>query len=272
MPKKPGAYHRPQSLAEALQLLAQPGSVALAGGTKLLASEAGLPADHVIDLQSLGLNQIEAGEDGLNIGATCTLSDFAAALARENPSEPASVLLQEAIQHEGPNTYRNAATVGGSIASRLPDSELLAALLVMDTRLSFASLSESKETSLAAYLETDDLQYGIITSVQIPWTNGRGAAERVARTPADYPIVSVAAWHPSDGSVRLAATGIGPYPERLYSAESILSGGLDEDAVNDAAVEVKENVHHPGDFRGDSAYRAQMAEVLTRRVLQKLSP
>lgn len=271
MPKKPGAYHRPKNLAEALQLLAQPGSVALAGGTKLLASEAGLPADHVIDLQSLGLNQVEAGEDVLNIGATCTLSDLAAALARENPTEPASVLLQEAIHLEGPNTYRNAATVGGSIASRLPDSELLAALLVLDAHLIFARRADSEETSLAAYLEADDPQQGLITNVIIPWTNGRGEAERVARTPADYPIVSIVAWHPSGGSVRLAATGIGPYPQRLYAAEKVLSAELDIDTVNAAAIIVKENVHHPGDFRGDVAYRAQMAEVLTRRVLQELS-
>jgi probable selenate reductase FAD-binding subunit len=271
MPKKPGAYHRPKNLSEALQLLAQPGSVALAGGTKLLASEAGLPADHVIDLQSLGLDQIEADEDILNIGATCTLSDLAAALARENPSEPASVFLQEAIHSEGPNTYRNAATVGGSIASRLPDSELLAALLVLDAHLIFAKGSDSEGISLAAYLEAGDPQQGLITSVQIPWAHGRGAAERVARTPADYPIVSITVWYPSGGPVRLAATGIGPYPERLYAAENVLSGELDAATVDAAAMVVKENVHHPGDFRGDTAYRAQMAEVLTRRVLQALS-
>jgi probable selenate reductase FAD-binding subunit len=270
MPKKPGAYHRPKNLSEALQLLDQPGSVALAGGTKLLASEAGIPADHVIDLQSLGLNQIEAGEGLLTVGATCTLSDFAAVLARENPSEPASVLLQEAIHHEGPNTYRNAATVGGSIASRLPDSELLAALLALEARLSFASSSNSGETSLAAYLNTGDPS-ALITSVQIPWIDGRGAVARVARTPADYPIVSIAAWHPSSGSVRLAATGLGPYPERLYAAENVLSGELDQDAVDAAAAVVKENIHHPGDFRGDTAYRAQMGEVLARRVLLELS-
>lgn len=270
MPKKPGAYHRPDSVAEALQLLAKPNSVALAGGTKLLASESGLPADHVIDLQALGLNQIEAGQDVVTVGATCTLVDLSAALAREYPSEPGSVLLQEVIQREGPNTYRNSATLGGSIASRLPDSELLAALLVLDARLSFAGISGSEETSLAAYLEVDDLQHGLISSVHIPWTNGQGAAERVARTPADYPIVSVVAWQPSGGSVRLAATGIGPLPERLNSAEEILSGEPGEDAATAAAGAAKDAAHHPGDFRGDAVYRAKMAEVLTKRVLQKL--
>jgi CO/xanthine dehydrogenase FAD-binding subunit len=270
MPKKPGAYHRPENMAEALQLLAQPESVALAGGTKLLASEDGLPVDHVIDLQALGLNQIEAGRDWLIVGATCTLKDFSAALAQEYLDEPLSLLLQEVIKREGPNTYRNAATLGGTIASRLPDSELLAVLLVLDARLSFAGSPSSEGNSLADYLAAPDSQFGLITAVQIPWATGLGAAERVARTPADYPIVSVVAWQPSGGAIRLAATGIGLLPQRLHSAEAVLTEEINEDTIIAAASATKESAHHPGDFRGDADYRAQMAEVLTRRVMVKL--
>ena len=41
MPQKPTAYYRPTSLDEALQLLRQPNTVPLAGGTDLLATEDG---------------------------------------------------------------------------------------------------------------------------------------------------------------------------------------------------------------------------------------
>jgi CO/xanthine dehydrogenase FAD-binding subunit len=270
MPKKPGAYYRPQSMTEALQLLARPNSVALAGGTKLLASEEGLPVDHVVDLQALGLNQIELGPGELKVGATCRLQDFGAALAREYPSDPLSMFLQEAIKREGPNTYRNSATLGGTIASRLPDSELLAALLVVDARLNFAEVPDSEEVTLASFLEAPEPLRGLITAVQIPWTNGQGAADRVARTPADYPIVSIVVWQPSGETPRIAATGIGSLPQRLYAAESLLSGEIDEQVVAAAASAAKENTHHSGDFRGDAAYRAQMAETLTKRVLLEL--
>jgi CO/xanthine dehydrogenase FAD-binding subunit len=271
MPKKPRAYHRPKSLAEALQLLAQPDSVALAGGTKLLASEDGLPVDHVIDLQALGLNQVEAERDELIVGATCTLTEFAAALARDYPDEPLSLLLQQVVKREGPNTYRNAATLGGTIASRLPDSELLAVLLVVDARLKFAWSAEAHEESFSAYLEAGDAHHGLVVSLQIPWSRGRGAVERVARTPADYPIVSVAAWYPEGEQIRLAATGISSLPIRLFSAEEFLKTEFNEDVIIAAARAAKESARHPGDFRGDAAYRAQMAEVLTRRALMGLS-
>ena len=271
MPKKPGAYHRPESITEALQLLDRPESVVLAGGTKLLASESGLAVDHVVDLQALGLNQIEGGQDVLSIGATCTLADLAADLAQNYPTEPASVLLQEVIQREGPNTYRNAATLGGTIASRLPDSELLAVLLVLETHLTVAGLSGSENISLEAYLGADEQETGLISAVRLPWTDGQGAAERVARTPADYAIVSVVAWRPVEGSVHLAATGIAALPIRIPAAEASVAGGLSEESVPAAASAAKNAATHPGDFRGDSAYRAQMAEVLTRRVLRELS-
>lgn len=269
MPKKPGAYHRPENMSEALQLLNRPDSVPLAGGTKLLADEAGVAVDHVVDLQALGLNQIESEQDLLAVGATCTLADFAATLAREYPSDAASLFLQEVIQREGPNTYRNSATIGGSIAARLPDSELLAALLVLDARLSFASLSTAEEISLEAYLGAAEQEPGLIAKVKIPWADGQGVTERVARTPADYPIVSVVAWRPSGGPICLAATGVGPRPVRLSAAEANVSAELSEESIA-AAASAAAAIDHPGDFRGDAAYRAEMASILTGRVLQAL--
>ncbi len=270
MPKKPGAYHRPDSVGETLQLLDRPNSAILAGGTKLLASESGLAVDHVVDLQALGLNQIDGGQGMLSAGATCTLADFAATLAQDYVSDPASVLLQEVIHREGPNTYRNAATLGGSIASRLADSELLAALLVLEARLIIAGQSGSEDISLVTYLGADEWEAGLITNIEIPWTVGQGATERLARTPADYPIVSIAAWRSADGTTRLAATGIAARPVRLLAAETAVAGGLSEETIPAAASAARDATSHPGDFRGDTAYRAEMAEVLTRRVLQEL--
>lgn len=270
MPKKPGAYHRPDSMDEALRLLSEPDSVPLAGGTKLLASESGLPVDHVVDLQALGLNQISGGQEEITVGAMCTLADLATALVQDFPNDPASALLREMIQREGPNTYRNAATIGGTVASLLPDSELIAALLALDALLSFAGLSGGGEVTLAAYLNEPERQAGLITNIRIPWQDGQGAAERVARTPADYPIVSVIGWQPVDGPVRLAATGLAARPKRMDAAEAAVATGLNDDTILAATGAARDASQHPGDFRGDSSYRAEMAAVLTRRVLQAL--
>lgn len=269
MPKKPEAYYRPQSIDEALRLLAQPRTVPLAGGTQLLASEAGLD-EAVVDLQSLGLDGIDVRDGALHVGAMVTLSDLARYLTKEYVGHGLAALLQNGIQRAGPNTYRNAATLGGITASRLPDSELLAALLVLDTRVHFAQ-NNQPPLELAAYLMAEETPPGLITALAIPWRDGRGASERVARTPADYPIVSITAWRPAGQAPRLAATGIATRPLRLAAVEVLLTGALTAEALGAAAAAAQATAVHPGDFRGSADYRAEMTAVLTRRVLQGLA-
>ncbi len=270
MPQKPAAYHRPQSVDEALRLLSRNDTVPLAGGTALLATEQGITST-VVDLQDTGLNTLAWGDDGrlLRVGAMVRLADLAEFLAPLAALQGAAALLGAAIHRAGPNTYRHAATVGGVAASRLPDSELLAALLALDATVSLR-LPSPETISLAAYLEDDDRPPGLITEFLIFWPSGRGAAERVARTPADYPIVSVTGWRPNGGAIRLAATGLSARPGHLLNAEAAIAGGLTEATIEAAADAARREARHPGDFRGDASYRAEMAAVLTRRVLKAL--
>lgn len=270
MPHKPAAYYRPKSVDEALQLLRRPDTVPLAGGTALLATEEGITSA-VVDLQATGLDTLAWGDDGhlLQIGAMVRLIDLDEFLAPLAALQGAAALLREAIRRAGPNTYRNAATVGGITASRLPDSELLAALLALDATVSLR-LPAEETISLAAYLQDDDRPPGLITKFLVFWSPGRGASERVARTPADYPIVSVTGWRADGGAIRLAATGLTPRPGHLVKAEAALAGGLNEAGIATAAEAARRETRHPGDFRGDAGYRAEMAAVLTRRVLTAL--
>ncbi len=275
MPRKPTDYFRPTSVDEALQLLRQPNTVPLAGGTALLATEEGIDSA-VVDLQDTGLSHLTWADDGrlLRIGPMVRLVDLQTLLSPLASLQGAAALLQEAIRRAGPNTYRHAATLGGIVASRLPDSELLAALLVLDAAVTLR-LPAPETLTLAAYLQDDERPPGLITEILVPWPAGSGAAERVARTPADQPIVSVTAWRPDDGAIRLAATGIGPRPQRLTAAEATVFGGqngpaLDGATIDEAAAKAQAVADHPGDFRGDAAYRVKMAGVLTRRALAGL--
>jgi CO/xanthine dehydrogenase FAD-binding subunit len=275
MPAKPDAYYRPPHLAEALQLLQKPDVVPLAGGTSLLASEEGLPVAGVVDLQDLGLNQLDPAEDQLRLGAMVRLAELDEFLTTEAPYHPITSLLRRAIHHAGPNTYRNVATVGGIIAGRLPDSELLAALLALEAgveigRLEMGGSGDWEIERLEDYLGMEERPRELITAVIVPWVEGRGGSERVARTPADYPIVSVTAWQPAGQTPRLAATGVAVRPVRLPGAEGAVASGLNEQTVRAAAVAAKTSSNHAGDFRGDAAYRAEMAAVLTHRLLASL--
>ncbi len=262
MPKSPTAFYQPQTLPEALSLLAQPDVLPLGGGTKLLRKD--VPGA-VVDLQKLGLKEMAMENGRLVIGALLPLAEMDGALTAYGAETPAA-LLRQAISLAGPNTYRNAATLGGTIASRLEESELLAALLALQASITLY-VPEQKEMALEEYLAAAERPSGLITAVAIPWGAGRGALERVARTPRDAPIVSVVMWQPENEPPRLAAVGCGQRPLRLRAAEQHLQAHLTPEAIAQAAQAAQAAATHPGDFRGEATYRAEITAVLTRRVL-----
>jgi carbon-monoxide dehydrogenase medium subunit len=68
--------------------------------------------------------------------------------------------------------------------------------------------------------------------------------------------------------VRIAAGGVTLRPVRLVEAEQVLEGRPpDSERFAMAAEEARARVNPPGDFRGSSEYRREMAAVLLRRAL-----
>ena len=180
----------------------------------------------------------------VEIGAMARLSELAAHQAIPE-------LLQHLTQREGPNTLRNVATLGGTVATGNPDSELVAGLLVFDGRVTLAKAGPVNETVALGELLADRslLDGSIIVAVGIE-TDGQAAVARTGRTPSDTSIVAAVGRRTASG-IRLALTGIAATPTLVES-----------DAVAD--------LDPPGDFRGSSEYRRQLAGTLTRRVMEEL--
>jgi len=188
-------YERPPTLAAALELIARPAHVALAGGTALNAASISEPVV-VVDLQALGLDTIEPLADGrLRIGATATLQQLA-----DEPSAPAAV--RDSARRELPSTLRAAATVGGCVATADSTSELFAVLLVHEMEVETAG------------------SVGLITAVTID-VRGTSAVARAGRTRADRPIVAAAARRAPGGEHLLALTGVAARPILVHDLDDI---------------------------------------------------
>ena len=237
------AYHRPDTLEEALALLAHTDvdATILAGGT--VVNTIADPIE-VVDLQSVGLDAIVAAGERVEIGAMVRLGELTS-----NEMIPAP--LRDLARREAPSTFRNVATVGGTVATADFESELLAGLLVFEATVTVVHAIGSETMALGdLFADRSRLGLGIITTVAIA-TGGDAAAERTGRTPADRPIVAAVARRGDDGAVRLALTGVDATPV----------------LVDPAATE---ELDPPGDFRGSSAYRRELARVLTHRVMARL--
>ena len=238
------SYHRPASVEEALRLLVQKGKAGaiLAGGTRLV-PELEDDVTDIIDLQAVGLDRIEITKDQIVLGVMTRLQAIV-----ENESIP--TVVRGAARREGPNTLRNAATVGGVLVGSDWESEFCAAMLAYGGVLTVQTAGDICEVPLEEF-EASEYADGIVTRVAFA-RGGAAAHERVARTPADSPIVAVIGRVDEQGRLRLAFCGVAERPILLLPDET----GM---------------LNPPGDFRGSLEYRRAMASTLAERVIRALS-
>ncbi len=237
------AYFRPDSLDEALSLLAEPNRIPLAGGTIVNADRTHSDVG-VVDLQALGLDAIEQSDSGVRIGATAKLHAVAEHSSLPDP-------LRDLARREQPSSLRTLATVGGTIATGDADSMFLAGLLVHGAQVRLAHPGGAVDDHALGDVLSGGVPAGsLITSVELE-TSGRPADAITGRTPADVPIVGAVARAVGD-DVALALTGVGSTPVLVDPADP--TRGLQP----------------PDDFRGSSDYRRHLATVLAARAEEAL--
>jgi CO/xanthine dehydrogenase FAD-binding subunit len=237
--------YQPTSAAEAAALLARPHErlALLAGGSRLIAdleTRTRRDLDGVIDLSRAGLDGLELRDGAVHAGATVTFSQI---IQHEIAGALAGGLLRRAAGGEGPVNLRNVATLGGVVASAETDSEVYAALLALGASVVLHD-GQTEQT-----LPLDEVQGvpGLITAVIIPAQAAQGGLARVARTPADRPIVAALAVRTGAGE-RVALCGVAPRPVLLGS-----------------------ELAPPDDFKGSAAYRRAMIDVVVERARAEIA-
>jgi CO/xanthine dehydrogenase FAD-binding subunit len=270
-------YFQPQSLAEAVGLLAEhgPSLLVMAGGTiamPLINDGISLP-QQVMGLRQAGLGGINRSGNTMSIGAMTTLSELL-----ELESVP---MLQAAARSAAGWSIRNMGTVGGNIFAPQPAGDVAAALLALDATVKLVSvrgertmpLSEFYTGFMTSELEADEL----LTEIQVVIPAGKTVYLKVGRRQANSPaVVTVAAHVVWNGetvrSARLSLNAVGPHPMRAQGAEAALVGStLNADAIATAAAAATEECEPFDDPVASEWYRRQMVGVYVRRALSQLA-
>ncbi len=264
-------YHRPTTLDEALTLLARPDTRPLGGGTVL--NQHSDESFAVVDLQALGLEKIHKVGEKLEIGATVTLQTLL-----ESAHTPDA--LKQAIRLEAPLNLRNMGTVAGALVACDGRSPFTAAMLALDAKCSVVSRQsralsavEGSVVSLGDLLpvRAETLRGKLITKIEIP-LNTKLAYESVARTPADKAIVCAALSQWKSGRTRLVVGGWGKAPsvamDGPHPAPSPNGRGTEGEGIEAAA---RNAAHEATDEWASAEYRSDVAEVLAKRCLEKIS-
>jgi CO/xanthine dehydrogenase FAD-binding subunit len=248
------AYYRPQSLDQAIRLIARtrPRTIPLGGGTVL--SHGQVDPFEVVDLQLLRLDRITRRGNNLEIGATVTLQKLL-----EDTSRPAA--MQPALKLEAPLNLRTAATVAGTLAVCDGRSALVTVLLALDTKIAMMKPNpESIRLGDFLPVRSQMLPGSLITAIEIP-SNAQLAFEYVSRTPADKPIVCVALARWPSGRTRVAVGGYG-------SAPMLAMDGPEAQGVEAAA---RNALHDAGDQWGSAEYRMDVAATLATRCMANIA-
>ena len=260
-------YYQPDSLGEALELLATRGPelLVIAGGTlamPLINEGISLPRE-VMGLRRAGLDTIVRHDNELRIGATTTLT----ALTQQHDVP----LLAAAARRTGGWAVRNMATVGGNLFTPPPGGDVATALLALDASVIASSPRGDRTISLADFwtgfmttaLEPDEL----VSAIVVPLTVGPEAFIKFGRREQNTPaVVTVAV---SGGRIALGA--VGPHPIRARRAEAVLAAGLDA-ATIDAAAEAAMHECEPFDDAVASAwYRRRMVGLFVKRALSDIA-
>tara|TARA_Y100000588_G_scaffold76019_1_gene79293 strand:- start:84 stop:956 length:873 start_codon:yes stop_codon:yes gene_type:complete len=280
MKPAPFSYHRPESVDDALAMLANlEDAKILAGGQSLMAmmNFRYLAPEHIIDINRIPeLTEIREDGDGIRFGAMVRQRD-----ALDSPMVQARCpLLIEALENVGHIQTRNRGTVGGSLSHLDPSAEMPAVFSALDATLHVGSARGTRDIPIADWslgymmpnLEPDELLVGITAPC---WPKDHGYAFlEMARRHGDFAMAGAGALMTlnSDGTiarVAVALTGVDTGPVRLHDAETALTGQLPSEAVFAEAAKSAETVAGIDDVHASAAYRQRLAVVYARRALIK---
>ena len=278
MKAPPFRYHRPSTVAEAVELLATLDNArVIAGGQSLMPmmNFRLVTPDHLIDLGGIEeLVGVTEGQDTLSIGAMTTQRTLERLeiVARQCP------LITAALRHVGHQQTRNRGTIGGSLCHLDPGAELPVAAAALDAVLIAVGRSGERRIPFVEFsigLLSNALSPGeLLARIELPKGSPRTGVAFVEfnRRPADFAVVSVAASLALDAAGRIAQAAIavgGSFeaPVRLAAFETASVGRRPEPALFDAASREAEAIECVGDDVYPAEYRRELAGVLVRRAL-----
>lgn len=279
------AYHRPDTVKEAVALLGEYGDDAkiLAGGQSLVPMLAMRLThfENLIDISRVDeLQGIDLRDDEVRIGAGTSH----ALVGMDDEVADSVPLLTLATPHIGHFQIRTRGTLGGAIAHADPAAEYAAVALALDARMEATSARGERRIPASEFFtglwETALASDEILTAVRFPVWSGRCgfSVHEFARRHGDFAIAgaTVAIELDSDDRVircGIGLLGLGSTPKRATPAEDAVTGGpvtdISADEIGRLAMSGLEDV--PADLQGSASYRTRIGAAMVARAWTEAS-
>jgi len=274
-------YAAPRTLAEAVDLLAaQPGALALAGGTDLLVQmRSGRKSTHLlVDVKHVPeMNELSFDSTrGLTLGAAvpCCRIFEDRAVARVYPA------LAEVAALIGGTQIQSRASIGGNLCNAAPSADSIPVLIAYSATCTVAGPAGLRRIPAEEFCTAPGrtvLQPGeVLTGLHLPPPPARFGARYlrfIPRNEMDIAVagaaVSVALDNGAIRAARIALAAVAPTPLLVPEAGVALAGRPVSEETVQAAAEMARAAAQPiTDMRGTADYRRHLCAVLTRRALE----
>jgi len=272
------AYERPESLAEAVGLLAEHGPEArlLAGGTDLIIRlrDGTIRPRVVVDVKRIAEldGTIREMGDILRIGARTTMTDIASD-ARIRRSYTA---LAEGAAVVGSVQIRNRATLAGNICNASPAADTSPALLVFGAVVVIAGPGGERRVPLDAFFVRSGVTRlapgELVVAIELPIpaiARGSTHVRHTRRRGHDLASVTLACSVSADGVTRVAYGSLGPRPLLVVDETGMLAAASASDAQKLERLETMfvDASPSPTSLRASPDYRLAMLRVLGMRAV-----
>ena len=271
-------YFRPQTLQDALNVLAETRATVLAGGTDVYPALGERPfTEPVLDISALKeISGVQVETDYFAIGARTTWSELIAARLPRGFEG-----LKAAAREIGSVQIQNQATLAGNLCNASPAADGVAALMALDAEVTLSSLSASRRLPLTEFVlgnrKTARRPDELLTSIRVPRRVGDAVSSFLKLGARRYLVISIVMVAcnlllKTDGTVEEALIAVGscsPTAMRMSELEQALVG---QTALLGISSSVKAE-HLAGlspidDVRATAAYRRDAAFTLIRRALE----
>jgi carbon-monoxide dehydrogenase medium subunit len=278
---KPSAfeYHRPETLDEALAVLAELGAdgKVLAGGQSLvpmLNMRLAAP-HHLVDINRLSaLAGVTVTQDAVTVGAIARHAE----VEHDPQAGQALPLLRQALENVAHPTIRNRGTTLGSIVHADPAGEMPSVLALLQGSVELASKSGRRTVRVddffLAPLESATRPGELAVSVTFPIPPPHTGTSwlEVSRRHGDYAVCGLGALVTLDEDLRVTAAratyvSMGPTPVTVDFTELVAGRSYDAADWHAAAAATTRTVEPEEDIHATAEYRRHLAGVLTVRAM-----
>lgn len=268
-------YYLPNSAEEAVNLYAEiktAGKKPLyyGGGTEIIsmARVSEITCDAVIDIKNIpACNQVSINNQSLIIGAASTLTKLT--------SLNIFPLLSKSVGRIADHTIQGKITLGGNICGTIIYKESVLPFLLSDSQAAIQGIDGIRIIPFQDFfnqkpnLSEGEILMQIITDksyIDMPFIH----VKKTKQDKIDYPLLTMAALRNNEGEIRVALSGLCPFPFRSLEMEKMLNKPTLtlEEKVDKAILSIQYPIL--GDLLGSAEYRKFVLKNTLTNTLKQL--